>query len=113
MTTPEQHLPSWRKYLDSSEVLYNWLKTLPNICEFIGMSSAKLHTPKIFPAMRVTALYAVLGVWEELSYKLLDERPDRFLGSNPKLREMINGFRKEVAKGAALGLEFYITVARK
>jgi hypothetical protein len=77
------------------------------------MSSAKLYTPKVFPAMRFTASYAVLGAWEELTYRFLDETPDEFLGSGAELREKINGFRREVAQGAALDLGFYVTVARK
>ncbi|KAL3495139.1 hypothetical protein BJX62DRAFT_233785 [Aspergillus germanicus] len=112
-TTLEQHLPSWRKYLDSSELRYDWLKTLPKICKSMGMSSAKLYTPKIFPAMRFTASYAVLGAWEELTYRFLDETPDEFLGSGAELREKIDGFRREVAQGAALDLGHYVTVARK
>jgi hypothetical protein len=77
------------------------------------MSSAKLYTPKVFPAMRFTASYAVLGAWEELTYRFLDEAPDEFLGSGAELREKIEGFRREVAQGAALDLGFYVTVARK
>ncbi|KAL2811275.1 S-adenosyl-L-methionine-dependent methyltransferase [Aspergillus granulosus] len=112
-TTLEQHLQGWQKYLDSSELRYDWLKTLPDICKSIGMSEANLYIPEILPAYRFTASTLVLGAWEEMTYKCLDERPDEFLGTGSELREKIAGFRKEVDQGAGLDLDYYVTVARK
>ncbi|KAL2832767.1 S-adenosyl-L-methionine-dependent methyltransferase [Aspergillus pseudoustus] len=113
-TTLEQHLEPWRGYLDASGLRYDWLKTLPTTCkETLKMSSAKLYKPKLLPAFRFTASASVLGAWEELSYKFLDDRPDEFLGTGPELRKKIAGFRREVERGAALDLEYYVTVARK
>ncbi|KAL3480545.1 S-adenosyl-L-methionine-dependent methyltransferase [Aspergillus californicus] len=112
-TTLEKHLEIWRQYLDSCGLHYGWLKTLPNICKNIGMSDAQLFTPKSIPALHFTATTVVLGAWEELSYNILDEKPDQFLGSGSELREKLAGFWKEVAAGAALDLPFYVTIAKK
>ncbi|KAL2815034.1 S-adenosyl-L-methionine-dependent methyltransferase [Aspergillus cavernicola] len=112
-TALERYLEVWRRYLDSSGLLYEWLKTLPALCKAIGMSDAQLFTPESVPALRLTATAAVLGAWEELSYKILDGSPDEILGSGTQLREKLAAFWREVAAGAALDLQFYVTVARK
>ncbi|KAL5002688.1 hypothetical protein BDV10DRAFT_181404 [Aspergillus recurvatus] len=113
-TALEGHLDAWRRYLDSSRLRYDWLATLPTLCKTIGMSEAQLYTPASLPALRFTATTVVLGAWEELSYRLdEDESPDEFLGTGTHLRENIRGFWKEVEKGVALELAFYVTVARK
>ncbi|KAL5041655.1 hypothetical protein BDW71DRAFT_211946 [Aspergillus fruticulosus] len=113
-TTLEGHLDVWRRYLDSSGLRYDWLATLPTLCKNIGMSEAQLYTPASVPALRFTATTVVLGAWEELSHRL-DEygSPDEILGTGMQLREKIRGFWREVEKGVALDLGFYVTVARK
>ncbi|KAL4930306.1 uncharacterized protein BDV17DRAFT_289915 [Aspergillus undulatus] len=112
-TALEQQLELWRRYLDASGLHYDWLKTLPVLCKDIGMSDAQVYTPNIIPALRFTATTLVLGAWEELSYNLLDGKPDESLGSGAELREKLAVFWKEVEAGIALDLPFYVTVARK
>ncbi|KAL2862587.1 uncharacterized protein BJX67DRAFT_385505 [Aspergillus lucknowensis] len=112
-TVLETRLEDWRKYLDSSKLIYSWLQTLPEMCKAIGMSDAKVYNPPTIKASMFTGSMLVLGAWEEYSYMHLDRTPDEFLGDGKQLRRTVAEIWRELRAGVALDLPLYVTVGRK